>query len=220
MTPLKTFFCAIFLFAQILSIILISVYLSITSTCYLYQKPVPNNALVRGMMRTMANPVFTTYTKYTGAEMGYGFFAPNVISSGYVFIKKNGKQCDFKLSNQESWIRYMDLCHVFVAAAISDEIKNEGIKKGMIKPDKVYKEYVTSNKIKYSNVDSLYYDLLLKGISYRYMKDFKLTDTLDVQLRIYDYTHLADFKKPSDKNLTSFVIYEKKYFRHSKQLAN
>jgi hypothetical protein len=189
-------------------IVLASVYMAIDSYSVLYKKE--NNGIVfKGLSKILNNRYFDIYGKYTGAETGYGYYAPNVMSSGVLAFEHRGKQYGVPMHNYENTIRYMNLCSMFLQKEIQRmdrETKEELFSKGQ--------DIVLTNAIKKEgNIDSLYYDILLKNMSAKFMSRFGDNDTMSVKLQVYDYPTLADFKASEMNNKAKLLTaYEKKYF--------
>jgi hypothetical protein len=203
--------CVLFLFIHLGIISMFSIVESIESYCVLYHKKIPaKNIFFKSIVRFIYYKPVAIYSKYTGAETCYGFYAPNVMSSGYVEIQKDGKLYGFKMSNQENQIRYMNLCNVFVSKGIEDMEAKQKNEKGQIRQQ----TYTNIHSNGFKNVDSLYFDLLLKNMCYRFMSQHNNNDTLEVKLKICEYTNMRNYKSATDTNLTSFYAYEKKYFKH------
>ena len=196
--------CIIFFGLHIFLIALTSTYMSINSYYTFYDdKEMPVK-----VMKPLANVLFNKFTRaystYSGAETGYGFFAPNVMSSGMLYFSQNGSPRYMSLRNQECLTRYMNMSGSFVFSALEEARDRQ-------KKSKKHIPIVREQK-GYAYLDSCYRDLLLKNISMRFMNGFKASDTLSVKLNVFDYVTLADYKENLPVKYSYITMYEKKYF--------
>jgi hypothetical protein len=206
----------LFFLLHLLVIACVSSYMSIDSYCAFYDQKVPSNVFVKGMRKTLESTAFEVYGKYTGAETGYGFYAPNVISGGFLEFTKNGERMKLPIHNYENSIRFMNLSTSFVQQALRSlenrEKRMEKLAQALTAgPDEMELILKEVDEIKTNCLDSAFFDLLARNMSTKFMKDFASNDTLSVKLKIYDYPTLADYKL-SYSTPQYLTAYEKKYF--------
>ncbi|MBA3829036.1 MAG: hypothetical protein H0X33_08875 [Taibaiella sp.] len=124
------------------------------------------------------------YARYTGADCGYGFFAPNVLSSGAMsFVYKN-KNIIPKFSTYEGKVRFSSLISNFISHTVN---------KSSINTDTA--EIKHKNQV-YKNIDDLndkYYDLVMKNIAAKVIVDNFCTDTITIKLFMYEFPNLKKY---------------------------
>lgn len=183
-----------------------SIYMTVHSYTGFYEKKLPNNIWYKGLDKIIANKYFEAYGKYTGAETGYGFYAPNVASSCVLVIEDGyGRKMQPMFTNYETTVRYLNMCSWLFhnsTTNIPEEVAGA-------KPVAFYKG-LNSHQI-----DSLYVEVLMKSISNKYITQ---GDTLSVKLKVLDYPSLVALnKEPIESeniyNIGNYLTcYDRKYF--------
>lgn len=87
---------------------LFSAYWAYEKYCLFYSKPL-QNIIKKIAMTVSSNSVVRGYGEITEATSNFGFFAPNVKSTGFVAIECNGKVLLPKFQNAEARIRFSQL---------------------------------------------------------------------------------------------------------------
>jgi len=184
-------FITIFSVVHIAVIILVSINFSIDGYCRFYSKAKPKGYAY--VQRLIGNPWMEVYTKYTGAESGYGYFAPNVLSSG-TFVFRYGNNIYYPaLSNRENMIRYQNLASAFISHTVEDRSLH------------------TPAERKADSVKNRYFDLILKNMSVRFMQQHKFQDTLHAKLLLYEFPSLRQYD-PRNSHSQFFPLLERDYF--------
>ena len=136
---------------------------------------------------------------YTGAETGFGFFAPNVLSSSVIVVEKDGKLNLPLFSNRENELRYNNLA----SSLTRDMLKRlEGGKDPLKLKKAILGKYATAR-----DVDSAYTNLVLKNLAVPYLNSSpsgSLRKFVAVKVLVYDYPSLADCA--ADKTIRSEFI--------------
>jgi hypothetical protein len=93
---------------QVAFIVLSGIYFAYGKYCHFYQ--LKENALFSKFYNSyFLNTTFNYYGKLTGAGAGYGFFAPNVRTSGLILGECGGKKIFPKFKSFESDLRFSAL---------------------------------------------------------------------------------------------------------------
>ena len=118
-----------------------------------YDKP-KDSRLVKDLAKWTHKPWVKEYGKFSGAECGYGFFAPNVRASSQLVIEGCGKQVTPEFSTHEGRLRYEGFLGDMINSLDTDELKKD--------------------KDKIEDVLKEYDKLLLKNVSLRTIKEHQM----------------------------------------------
>ena len=192
--------------AHIILLVCNSIFMTIHSYTSFYEKKLPDNIWYKGVGRLIANPYLEANGKYTGAETGYGFYAPNVASSCIMVLEDgNGRKMQPSFGNYETTLRYLNMCSWLFHNATSKNKEAFGDRKPIALYDGLNRK----------QVDSMYVEVLLKSISNKYMVR---GDTLSLKLKILDYPSLVTLNKEPNEaeniyNIGNYLTcYDRKYF--------
>ena len=146
-------------------------------------------------------PVYAL-AKYTGAETGFGFFSPNVLTSSVIVVEKKGKLILPPLSNHESEIRFTNLASHITSKMLEKSDRYDT----MLLPRPVLGKYYTLE-----DIDSAYYNLVFKNIGAPHVDLGNLYgDTVVVKLLLYDYPTLASVRQGSEPRPEFISLYNAK----------
>jgi hypothetical protein len=130
------------------------------------------------------------YGKYSGFDMGYGFFAPNVLSSGDMVFEYKHKRLLPEVNSYEGNVRFSSVISRFIGHMV---IPKEEKDTTAVDPRYNKPEY----KIKFEKVcdiEDQYYELVLKNIAAKVYAQYNCNDTMKVKLYIYDFPSLASYR--------------------------
>lgn len=142
-------------------------------------------------------------SQYTGAETGFGFFAPNVLSSSVIVVEKDGKLNMPLFSNHENELRFNNLASSLTRNMLK---RLEGHEKPLQLRKAVLGKYFTA-----SDVDSAYNNLLLKNLAVPYLNtsgSHTARNVVSVKMLVYDYPSLAECaadKEPASEFIPLYV---------------
>lgn len=165
--------------------IIYNAYLTWDNYLSFYGKDKKESKLYSFLDNFTQNKISRSIARYTGAETGFGFFAPNVLTSSVIAIEKNGKVIIPSFSNHENEIRYTNLA--------------SGITSRMLEPSSEYdtmrlKKPVLGKYTTREDADSAYYNLIFKNIAAPYMGySTRSKDTITIKLLLYDYPSLKSY---------------------------
>lgn len=142
------------------------------------------------------------YSRYSGASTGFGFYAPNVLSSGFLSFTEKDKGYSFSFSNHENTIRYLSLNSIILQNALEN----------------IDKDTTNNKKIteildkKYLKIDSVFNDIMLKNLTSHFYKDTNVSRTINLKFLIYHYPSLEEISLSKIKPKGEFItLFEKEY---------
>lgn len=87
-----------------------------------------NSSVAKGITKLMGKKFFRYYGRYTGAEMGYGFFGINVRSNGVLIGECGGKELTADFKSYETSLRFFSMTNAltddFIKPGDTSQIKN------------------------------------------------------------------------------------------------
>lgn len=135
------------------------------------------------------------YSKYTGAEMGYGFFAPNVLSSGGMSFKYKGKNLTPIFKTREGYVRFYTLISEFIGHIVNPQ-RHPGAKSTKEGED----------------LQSKYYDLVYKNVATKVYADYDCKEDMVASLYIYAFPDLELYNSNEKHAPIYFPIKSQKIF--------
>ena len=137
------------------------------------------SVLVDQLTKIFKPTIVSIYGRLSGCDASYGFFAPNVRSSGVIIVENNGKQYRPTFKSNEASIRFSSL-----ESRISEP----------------FFENIDEEKKTNDSLINAYYNLLFKAIAVKLLNEKKLKSySTSVNYQLYDFPSLASFRKGEKK---------------------
>ena len=176
---MKNNYFRIFATLHIIFIICISSISAYNSYCEYYK--IKKDSLIINQLSKILIPKFMQlYGRISGCDAGYGFFAPNVRSSGIVVLENNHVKYCPEFKSLEARIRFSTF-----ESTISDHL-------------------LDNTPIKDKTNDSLstaYYDLLFKAIAVKLLNEKKCESLSPIiTYNLYDFPSLEMYRKGERHN--------------------
>lgn len=151
------------------------IFMGVTSTNYIYSvyhNRVPTNKVILLMDKCLSFSFAKYYTRYTGTETGFGFFAPNVRSFGTMMGKTCSKKFQVQFKSVEGSMRLNCML-----TTVTDKLLQD-----------------TKMKTKQDTLFEKYNELLIKSIATNSFNNFNYrTDsckTIQLQYYLVEYPSL------------------------------
>lgn len=196
----------IYCFIHLLLILFVSILSCWSTSCEFYDIPKNKIAFYNSAKKILSNPIVSNYLYVTGAETGYGFFAPNVLTTGFLQFEIKRKKYLIQFSSQENNIRYSNLCSKLIQDIVQPDQSVDTIH--LLGE---YKKYQTIGR-----ADSLYDDLIVKNLIHNLLKRGSNSDTIKVALEIYNYPRLNKYDGNRYHKPYLIPLFEKQYYHESK----
>ena len=179
-------------YVLIINLILVcihSIFSTIETSYDFYELKKPEHKVYQYVEKFITSNLISTYSKYTGANTGYGFFAPNVLSSCTVYINDFGKKYEIRVRNMENYNRISTLYSQLLTHELDK--KNKNTEKENMKLEERYNE------------------LLYKAILSYHKSIFQLSNNVSLKLDLYNFVDLKHFKKDScNASLLNIIDYK------------
>jgi hypothetical protein len=190
-----------FFLLHLLLVILYNIVMTIDSYSK-FSKDKSFNSISNNISKFTNLKMIKLYSRYTGSSTGFGFYAPNVLSSGFLSFTDEDKTYAFSFKNHENTIRYLSLNTVILQNAL-EAMDRDTSKKTEI------------NEIldkKYLEIDSVYTDIMLKNLTSHFYTDTNISKAINLKFLIYHYPSLEEMNKFKIEPMGEFItLFEKKY---------
>ncbi len=165
-----------FITFQILFVLYFSCYTAYSSYCEFYKIKM-DSSVARITKKLVDTKFIDTYGSFSGCNTGYGFFAPNVRSTGTIQFENGNNTYYPKFKTNEAENRFS----VFVDKISDFLLEDEEEKKVKNKNDSV--------KVKY-------YNLLYKAVAARLFNENMCNNKVSyISYNLYDYPSLQQYTK-------------------------